>query len=189
MWLLSLIDYVTGFIPRPTIIRPDEGGFRIVPIPWSKKTWITELQPNNWYWNFPWFNIIEVCSTKTQAIDIRAQSVWTKNGSNLALGVSIRYHINNPVKALLEVHNYDQSLQNIILSIVCEYVGEHTVEELRDKLKELIEKLTTATREEAKGWGIKIEKVGITDIGVTQNYRLLVSGINGINGLSGITGV
>ena len=179
MWFISLIDYVTGFIPRPVLIRPDEGGFRQIPVPWCGRTWLTELKPSRWYWSFPWFNIIEVCSTKTQAQDIRAQSVWTKDGQNLALGVSTRYHITDPVKALLNVHNYDQSLQNIILSIVCEFVGEHTVEELKAQIKLLVEKLTTATREDAKGWGLKIEKIGITDIGVTQNHRLLISGLEG----------
>lgn len=177
MWIISLLEYITGFIPRPLLIGPDEGGYRQVPKPWGG-CWLHEVRPNNWYWFVPWFSEIVTCKTRTQPKDVRAQSVWTKDGHNLAASVSVQYYISDPMKALLEVYDYDQSLQTIVLSVVCEFIETRTMQELKEQMVGLKEELTRATRDATKGWGLKIQKVGITDIGETQNFRHLISGLD-----------
>jgi regulator of protease activity HflC (stomatin/prohibitin superfamily) len=176
MWLVTLLEYATGFIPRPMIIRPDEGGFRQIPKLWGG-TWVTELKPHNWYWLIPWFMENEVCKTPTQPKDIRAQSAWTADGHNVTVGASVKYYVSDPMKALLDVHDYDESLQNTVLGVVCDYVGEHTLEVLKSSRRELTDLLLKMVREASKGWGLKIQDVRITDIGDAQNHRLLISGM------------
>lgn len=176
MWIVSLLEFLTGFIPRPVIIGPDEGGFRQIPKPWGG-SWVSEMEAGNWYWLIPWFSESLVCKTKTQVRDIRAQSVWTLDGKNLVLGVSIRYYISNPMKALLQVHDYDQSLSNVVLGAVIEFVQSRKLSELKEQSTELAAELTKITKEESAGWGLRIQKVAITDIGVAKNVRLLLSGL------------
>ena len=177
MWIISLLEYITGFIPRPVIIGPDEGGYRQVPKPWGK-CWLHAVIPNRWYWHIPWFTQIATCKTPTQPKDVRAQSVWTKDGHNLAVSVSVQYYISDPMKALIEVYDYDQSLQTIVLSVVCEFIKNLELEDLKKQIGALKEELTRATREATKGWGLKIQRVGITDIGDSRNIRLLLSGLD-----------
>ncbi len=206
MWVISLLETITGFIPRPAIIRDDEAGFRQVPKPWKgwpwdywpwirwtwikkpwamkpwhprvkhENTWLTETKAGGWYWIIPWIMEYETCKTKTQVKDIRAQSVWTKDGHDVTVGTSIRYYVKNAMKALLEVHDYDQSLQNVVLGVVCDYVRQHTLDELKSSLDELKNKLLESVRNASDGWGLKIQDVAITDIGKTQNFRILLSG-------------
>jgi len=234
MWVESLLDRLTCFVPRPIIIRLDEGGFRQTPKPWNGwpwsywpwfrfgwifsgedpleniqktgawhtiycpilpkgkpwasrddkySTWITELLPGNWYWYVPLFMENAVVPTKTDIKDVRIQSVWTKDGKDVAIGVSIRYYVSNPMNAILDVRDYDESLQNIVLGVVSEYVENHTVEELRNSRGMLVEKLLKAVRGEASGWGLKIQSVKITDIGRTQNFRILMDDKVGIKPL------
>lgn len=176
MWLVSLLDYITGFIPRPIIIRPDEGGFRITPKPWGG-TWLKEMEPGNWYLTIPWFTENEVVKTKTQVADIRIQSVWTKDGKDIAIGGAIRYYVKDCVKAQLEVLDYDETIQTIALMTIFTFVRKHTLEELKVGIDELCKDLTDLIREDSKGWGLKIQEVKLTDIGTTQNFRHLVSGV------------
>lgn len=186
MWIIALLDQITGFIPRPLIIRGDEGGFRQVPKlwngwPWVTKnslgsTWITEMKSGDWYWVLPWIMEYESCKTKTQVVDIRAQSVWTKDGFDITVGTAVRYYVQKPVKALLDVHDYDQSLQNVVLGAVCNYVRQHTLEELKSTIDKLEEKLLKAVKESSSGWGLWIQAVSITDVGKAQNFRILLSG-------------
>ena len=176
MWFAELLDICTGFIPRPCIIRPDESGFRQIPKFWGG-SWITEMLPGNWYFIIPWFSENQVCKTKTQVRDIRAQSCWTSSGENIAVGVSIRYYISDPMKALLQVQDYDQSLSNVVLGGVVEFIQKRTLSELKAQSVQLAEELTKIVRAESKNWGLKIERVAITDIGITQNIRLLLSGL------------
>ena len=178
--IIEFLSLITGFIPRPIIMRIDEGGFRQTPKLWCKGTWVTEMKSGNWYWIIPWFQEHEVCSTKTQVVDIRAQSVWTDDGHNITIGTSVRYYVSDPMKALLEVHDYDQSLQNIVLGVVCKYVGIHSLEALKEVSVELTELLLKEVREQSKGWGLKIQDVCITDFGNAKNFRLLVSGMEGL---------
>lgn len=186
MWVLALLEQITGFIPRPFIIRADEGGFRQVPKPWKywpwvskdscESTWLAEMKSGEWYWLIPWIMEYETCKIKTQVKDIRAQSIWTKDGQDITVGTSIRYYVQKPVKALLDVHDYDQSIQNIVLGVVCSYVRLHTLEDLKLCIDELRDKLLVSVKESSSGWGLWIQSVSITDIGKAQNFRILLSG-------------
>jgi regulator of protease activity HflC (stomatin/prohibitin superfamily) len=173
MWLDSLLEKITSFIPRIMIIRPDESGFRQIPKPWGG-CWVTETKPGNWYWLLPIVMEEEVCRIKTQVKDIRIQSGWTKDGKDVAVGVSIRYYIQSPIKALLEVLDYDESVQNLVLGVVHDYVEEHTENELMESRSLLKDQLLKAIRDEASGWGLKIQSVKITDFGRANNIRILM---------------
>jgi regulator of protease activity HflC (stomatin/prohibitin superfamily) len=135
------------------------------------------MEPGKWYWFIPWFMEHEVCKTPTQPKDIRAQSAWTADGYNVTVGTSVKYYVSDPMKALLDVHDYDESLQNTVLGIVCDYVGKHELETLKSDRAELTDLLVKQVREASKGWGLKIQSVRITDIGDSKNFRLLVSGL------------
>ena len=179
-WLGSKKDW-------PSEIKNCGGSYRIYcPVlpegkPWSDKdnddnTWVSEMKPGNWYWIVPLVMEHSVINIKVQPKDIRIQSVWTKDGHDLAIGGAIRYYVQKPIKAILEVHDYDLSLQIIALAVIREFVGQHTLAELRENIDEVEKKLLTAVREGSSGWGLWIQGVDITDIGKTRNIRLLTSG-------------
>jgi regulator of protease activity HflC (stomatin/prohibitin superfamily) len=143
---------------------------------------VKELLPGNWYFLWPVVMEHMVTPIKVQPKDIRVQSVWTKDGKDLAVGGAIVYYVKEPMKAILEVDDYDQSIQVIALAVICEWVSQHTVAELREDMEGLKKKLLADVREGSQGWGLKIQSVEITDIGVTRNIRLLTNGepISGI---------
>lgn len=177
-WLLSGENQVPEILERGswhTIYCPSypKG------IPWTDgdlgcNCWITEMKPGNWYWLIPLFMEHLVVPVKTDVKDVRIQSSWTKDGQDIAIGVSIRYYVTNSMKAILEVTDYDESIQNIALGLVSDYVEDHTIEELRNSRGVLKEELLKALRDEASGWGLKIQAVKVTDIGRTQNFRHLL---------------
>lgn len=176
MWLTVLLEQITGFIPRPIIIRPDEGGFRQTPKIWRRGTWVREMKAGNWYWLIPWFMQHEVIKIKPQIVDIRIQSVWTKDTKDVAIGGAIKYYVSNSMKAQLEVLDYDKTIQTIALVKIFSFVRKHTFEELRDSIETLCEELLDLIREDSKGWGLKVQEVQLTDIGIAQNFRILLSG-------------
>ena len=172
MWLNSLLERLFAIFPRIILIRLDEGGFRQAPKPWGG-TWVTELKPGGWYFFWPILMENEVCSIKTQVVDIRVQSALTKDGRDVAVGLSIRYYISDPMKALLQVHDYDQSLNTIALGVACHYVQHHNFEEIQTDVDGLRAELLMAVRKESAGFGLKIQDVAVTDIGRTRNLRVL----------------
>lgn len=171
MWLTTLIDKLFCFIPRPIIVSPDEGGYRVSPKLFGGVK-VKQLYPG-WYLWLPLLQRKDVIGIKTQPIDLRAQSLWTQDGSNVMISGVIRYKIADPVKACLEVLDYDESIQTIALSVIHRFVRMHTLEGCKSGVTELLDKILSELRKESQGWGLKIQSVELTDTGDVFNLRLL----------------
>lgn len=171
MWLTTLIDKLTCFIPRPLLVAPDEGGYRISPRITGRNK-VKELKPG-WYLWIPLFQRKEIIGVKPQPKDLRAQSVWTEDGSNVMVSGVIKYRITDPVKACLEVLDYDDSIKTVALAVIHEFVNKHTLEECRKGTRELTDRILAELRKESQGWGLKIQDVKLTDTGDVFNLRVL----------------
>ena len=73
----------------------------------------------------------------------------------------------------LEVYDYDQNVQAVALGIIQQYIRDHELQNLDTQRIE--QEVLKGVREASAGWGLYIEKVYITDIGRTQNVRLLMN--------------
>ena len=107
-----------------------------------------------------------------QVVDLRPQSAMTKDFQDLAISGGIKYKVSDPRKSLLDVQDYDKSIQTMALGIICEFISSHNFADLSD-LSELKESILSGIRDEATGMGLKIMKVYITDIGRTKNIRMM----------------
>jgi len=156
------------------MVDPDEGGVRITARWPFAGVWIKDLGAGL-YWYVPLFQHIEAVKVKVQVKDLRCQSVWTKDGHELAISGTIRYRVDNAKKAILEVFEYDENIQNTGLKIIFRFVTQRGLDELRGCLADLEREILSGLREASRGWGLKIEDVGLTDIGRTRNLRLLTN--------------
>lgn len=133
---------------------------------------IKSLGPGCYLW-LPLIQKAEKIEIKTQVKDLRAQSVWTKDGENITVSGAIRYRITNAVNALLDVFDFDSNIQTIALAAIHEFVNRHTLQECRERVQELTKIILDRVREESRGWGLKIEDVLLTDTGNVFNLRVL----------------
>ena len=170
-WLTNLIDRLLSIFPRLVIIAPDESGVRYTP-GIVKGIRVMSLTSGWWvYW--PLIQNIETIRCKTQVKDLRPQSVWTADRIEMTVSGAIRYRVRSAQKALLEVFDYDQNVQTVALGIIQQYVRGHELENL--DIQQLEDEMLKGVRKASEGWGLYIEKVYITDIGRTQNIRILLN--------------
>jgi len=170
-WLKQLIDRLLSIFPRLVIVAPDEIGVRYTPRI-VKGIRVTNLTPGYWiYW--PLIQNIETIQCKTQVVDLRPQSVWTSDRVEMTVSGAIRYRVRSAQKALLEVYDYDQNIQAVALGIIQRYIREHELQNLSTQCIE--QEVLKGVREASAGWGLYIEKVYVTDIGRTQNIRILLN--------------
>ncbi len=171
MWLVTLIDKLFCFVPRPIVIAPDEGGYRASPrLRGGMK--VKSLGPGCYLW-LPLIQKTEKIEIKTQVKDLRAQSAWTKDGKNITVSGAIRYRITNAVSALLDVLDFDNNIQTVALATIHGFVNQHTLQKCREQVPELMKIILDKVREESRGWGLKIEDVYLTDTGDVFNLRVL----------------
>jgi regulator of protease activity HflC (stomatin/prohibitin superfamily) len=171
MWQLELFNKLTCIFPRPFLVNPDEMGFRTMPKPISGM-WIKNLKPG-WYFNLPIWTTCEKVQVKTQVVDLRPQSISTSDGNDFTISGAIKYRITDGVKALLEVLDVDQNIRVIALGIMYEFIHSHTLAECRERIMDLKDEILKGIRDNASGWGVKVEHIYITDSGTVQNIRIL----------------
>lgn len=153
------------------MIAPDEGGYRASPrLRGGMK--IKPLGPGCYLW-LPLIQKAEKIEIKIQIKDLRAQSAWTSDGQNITVSGAVRYKITNAVNALLEVFDFDSNIQTIGLAVIHEFVNQHTLQECREQIPELMKIILDKVRKESQGWGLKIENVYMTDTGDVFNLRVL----------------
>jgi regulator of protease activity HflC (stomatin/prohibitin superfamily) len=109
---------------------------------------------------------------QSQPVDLRCQSAFTKDGIDVAIGGGIQYRITDIVKAVCNVTDVDESLGKVALGTILKYVNQRDFKDCHN-VEELEGEILKGVREAAKGWGVKIERVFITDFGRTRNIRLV----------------
>jgi len=164
-WFSNLLETIRDFFPRVFIIFPDEGGVRI-----TLGTKVKRLSPG-WYIYWPVIQEAYKVTVTPQPIDLRPQSVLTKDRDNVSISGGVLYKISDAKKALLHVQDFDRSIQTFCMGVITEYVGKKKFSEL--EVGQIRDQILTSLREEASGFGLKIMRVYITDIGKCMNLRLL----------------
>lgn len=168
-WLQALIERLTCFIPRPTIMTVYEAGLRFTYGKYIKTV------TNGWFWYVPLFQRIQWMDIQTQVIDLRSQSIRTSDGQSVIASGAIQYSVKDVKKAILNVQNVDTALEKLALGIILEFINSKTLADCHD-IEALKREILRGIKEAAQGWGLKIERVYITDLDKTLNLRLLTNG-------------
>ena len=166
-WLTDLLKNLRDFLPRKYFINSDEGGIRV-----TLGKYVKTLVPG-WYYYWPVLQECRGIKVSPQLVDLRPQSALTNDLKDIVISGGIKYRVSDCCKAMLEVHDYDASIQTMALGIICEFMSEHDFVTITQDLCLLKDNILSGIREEATGMGLKIMKVYITDIGRTKNIRVM----------------
>lgn len=179
-WLNQILTSLGKIFPVIWIVDPDECGVRITP-KLFKGIFIKDLSPGWWFlWRV--IQTGEKIKIVPQVIDLRGQSITTKDGKSILISGAVQYRVSNARKAILNIYDYDSNLQKITLGVLARYAATHTYEECRDSI--ILEKeVLNGIREVASGWGLRIMRIFITDLCQAQCIRVV--GNNNIIPLEG----
>ena len=172
-WLSQLLDKLFCWCPRPWVVLPDESGVRI-----TLGNHVKDCGPG-WYWEWPLIHTILKVNVATQGVRFAVQSVTTADDVDLAMRGAILYKITNARKAIFETNNFDDSLEAVAGGVIESFVAGKTYAELRDR-DALKREVMQGLRGEAAGWGIRLLRVYIPDIGTVRNVRVLSDGVQSL---------
>lgn len=164
-WLTNILETLRNIFPRTFTVFPDEEGIRIF-----LGIKVKLLKPG-WYVYWPIIQHVEKISVTPQAVDLRPQSVHTIDEKDVVISGAILYRISDACKAILNVQDYDRSLQVLALGVIAEFTSKHKLADL--KISDLRKIILTGVREEAAGFGLKVLRIHITDLGCAKNLRVL----------------
>jgi len=161
-----LLDFVRQFWPLH-VLGPEEGGV----ITFWGHPWLT-VGPGI-YFAIPFFMGVDRLNVKEQVVDLRPQSVTTKDGCTLAVSGAISYEIADPRKALYHVQNFDMSLPTLSLGVMAHFINGRNRDECGDSDALVGEVKAGIVGVAESRWGIRILDVWITDLADHKVYRVI----------------
>lgn len=165
-WLKDIINRLLSVFPRVWLCAPNEAGVRIT---FGK---FVSTKSAGWYIYWPLVQSIVWMDIKTQVVDLKNQSIRTKCGASIVVSGALQYKIVDVKKAILDVQDLDKSLATLALGIIFDFFHKQTLVECMD-IDALKTEVLRGLRDAASGWGLKIEKIYITDLDKARNIRLL----------------
>jgi len=166
MQFVELIEVITRVIPRIKKVPPNEKGVFL-----NAGHFRRDVEEGIYvFW--PLIQDILTIDVTPQVINLPNQSVTTNDQKTVAIGGAIEYSIGNVQKAILEVQDYDTSLQNLAMGIIADFVMTHTFDECI-KSDQLKKEVTDGIRHRATDWGLRIRKFYLTDLAEHQVHRVM----------------
>lgn len=163
-WLSDIFNGLLKFIPRPIIIRATHGG-----VAWRFGKFIKEMKPG-WRWVWPLITDWEIIVTARQTNKMAVQTIETKDGHQISIGMYIVYRINDVILAIGEKNwDVDSTVNDISQGGLVETCSKFNYTELRDKLIDTIaNELTTQCKRDLKKFGILVEKCAFYTFSKTE---------------------
>ncbi|NTV79814.1 MAG: slipin family protein [Candidatus Aminicenantes bacterium] len=97
-------------------------------------------------------------------LDMTGQEIMTKDKIMLRVNFVSQYRINDPVKALHTVKNFEEQLYILMQLALREYVGAFTLDEILERKESISAQVVTAIQGKAADMGIDLLAAGVKDI-------------------------
>jgi regulator of protease activity HflC (stomatin/prohibitin superfamily) len=161
----KLVEFLTRFSNQlmPWVIIEEWNG--AVHLRFGK--WIKTLEPG-FYIKFPFIDSIIECPVITQSVNLPSQTLTTLDEQGIVLKSIIRYHVKDIKKFLLSVMHANDVLIDTTQGIIRDVVETTTWNDLVD----VNYQITNEVKEFVNKWGIEVETVTITDLGIVKSFRI-----------------
>jgi membrane protease subunit HflK len=120
------------------------------------------------HFKIPFFDSIIECPVITQSVNLPSQTLTTLDDESIVLKSIIRYRVSNIQTYLLSVMHANDVLIDTTQGIIRDVVEMTTWPGLVD----VNSQITNEVKEYVVKWGIEIEAVTITDLGIVKSFRI-----------------
>ena len=120
------------------------------------------------HFKIPFFDNIIECPVITQSVNLPSQTLTTLDDESIVLKAIIRYKVSNVRTYLLGVMHANDVLIDTTQGMIRDVVELTTW----DDLVNVNEIITDKVKEYVVRWGIEVEAVTITDLGIVKSFRI-----------------
>ena len=119
----------------------------------------------------PWFDDVQIRDVQEDTDNLLTQSVTTKDGVAVSFSANFAYQIEDVRAMVFNVREFASSLRDVGMMHLADRVRDLTWAELRDGQRDLEKSLRGTLTTRAQGWGVKITRVGLTDLVKARQFR------------------
>lgn len=167
-WIADLVETFTSFFPHLIIVQKTEAGVKFV-----RGKHVKVLKPGlRWYW--PLVTNKEVVPIVRQVINLRCQTLMTKDGKTVIASAVIIYRVSDVEAFLVENHDADEAIAEVAVAALRDAIVEETLEELqRNNRKKIDNRLTRQGKDMLQPFGVDVEAVRLTSFAPAATYSVI----------------
>ncbi len=120
------------------------------------------------HFKFPMIDGIIETPVITQSVNLPAQTLTTLDEQGIVLKAILRYHITDVKKYLLSVMHANDVLIDTTQGMIRDVVEITNWEDLVN----VNQTITNEVKQYVKKWGIGVEAVTVTDLGIVKTFRI-----------------
>lgn len=116
-------------------------------------------------------DIVRKVDLRTRTIDVPQQEIITKDNISILVDAVVYYHIEDPVKVITKVVNFDRSTVMLGQTTLRSVLGQHELDEIltsKENINEILKELLTETM---SSWGIVITAVELRSIEIPDSMK------------------
>jgi regulator of protease activity HflC (stomatin/prohibitin superfamily) len=126
------------------------------------------------YLKVPFVDYALTTHTTITTLQLRPQTLTTKDGQQVVIGAIVKYQIKDPKPFLLDIWDSTDVLNDVTLGAIKRVVNALSFEDLVHTDVEAL--VLEAVRKECNQYGFRIHKVTFTDMGKIRTLRLMTTG-------------
>lgn len=126
-----------------------------------------------WHWKIPFVDYAITAHTTITTIQLRPQTLTTKDGVQVVIGSIVKYKIADPKPFLLDIWDSTDVLADVTLGAIKGVVNSLTYDELIAAPAE--QQVLDQVRRECNQFGFRINRVTFTDMGRIRTLRLMIT--------------
>ena len=168
-WLSKLMEALGKFIPRLVIVRYTHAG---VKFKWGSEVIVMEPGLHMY---FPLTTDVEIMPVARQTIKPKGtQSLLSKDGTQVSIGLVVKYSIENIRAALAENWDVEDTIKDVVSTAATQVITTQDFDFIHKNLVSVIQpQITKSVTQELAEHGVKVKSIGITDFTSNKVYKIL----------------
>lgn len=134
------------------------------------------LQPGTYTLNIG-SEVALIVSLRTQSLLLSKQEAVTKDTLTVACDAVVFYTVEDPIRAVFEVEDFNVAIQNLATVSLRTTIGENDLEGLFSKRSVINERLRNLLDVKTTNWGIRVDSVDLRDLTIPPNLQRAMASI------------
>ena len=110
-------------------------------------------------------------SLRTITLDVPPQDIITKDNVSLKLNAVIYYRVMDPIRAVIEIEDYDFATSQISQTTLRSVVGQVELDELLSNREKINNSLQEIIDKQTDPWGVKVSVVEVKHLDLPEEMR------------------
>jgi regulator of protease activity HflC (stomatin/prohibitin superfamily) len=162
-WLKQIWEQLSSLLRWWVIILPWEQGIKV----WLGKK--QTLLKAGIYFRVPYFHTVYVQPCRINFINLSPQTLTTKSGDTVTIGMIVGYSIRDVSKLYNSVNEVQGAICGFIQGNVSSFVSSSTTDDSRpNNIEDHVKDKLTST-----DWGLDVSEIRVTNYAIVKTYRLI----------------